>query len=449
MDSSNRNTAVKIMLIGLFLFSTIRLLTSTVTFGEESLQLDFSAFYTAGQSLNNGLSAYDNNIVHTPPVWDGAAFYKHSRFLYPPLVATLFRPWAILPYKTAKNCWMYFNILCLCAALFIAANISQLRLNMTNCLIMGISIGLFYPTLVYLERGQIDAVVLVLILLSVKLFNTSDRSKMLSGMILATATLIKIYCVLLIPFLLIRRKWKPVQGYVVGLILLLLLSFLFNGTQATLKYFTHELPRIAKYGEDGTQSMMLPKTTVKRQRGLPSEETSKDGAIYRMTTLKFIDNATIVRRAHPIFKKIGGDISRSVFSLLLFSVFFLLVALWHRRFGDYSEDKNTAHALVYWQIVLIIILLTSPLTWAMNAVWLLPAVVILLCHAQFRSRKMRDLFIGTCTAGLIIAAVPDHLLHAFSDLVSNWVNDKYIIAETIVLIALMGLYASKRKSQGQ
>jgi len=35
-------------------------------------------------------------------LWDGLALFRHSRFLYPPLVADLFRPLAALRYQTAK-----------------------------------------------------------------------------------------------------------------------------------------------------------------------------------------------------------------------------------------------------------------------------------------------------------------------------------------------------------
>lgn len=443
MEAKPKQIAVKIILIGLFLFTTLRLFTSMAAFGRESLQLDFSAFYTAGQSLNHGYPVYENNILRTPPVWDGAAFYKHSRFLYPPLVATLFRPWALLPYKVAKHIWMLFNLICVYYTVFIVSSLIHLKRNAANYLILGISVALFYPTLIYLERGQIDAVVLVLILLSVKLTIKNDRPQYTPGLILAAATLFKLHCIFLIPFLLIKRKWKPLQGYILGLIGLLLLSFLFNGISATTKYLSQEMPRIAKYGEDGTKSMMLPKTAVKRRRAIYSEETSKDHVNYRMTTLKFVDNATLTRKVSLFLNKYEINVSRSVVSVLLFSCFFLLITLWQSRFKDSPKCENPVCLLVYWQIALIVVLLTSPLTWVMNTVWLLPTVPILLRQTRHIKSKAQAFYFGVCATGLCIAAIPDPVLHSLiGPNGSALMNDKYIISETFMLLALLALLAS-------
>ncbi|HEX4403719.1 MAG TPA: hypothetical protein VH560_02755 [Polyangia bacterium] len=42
-------------------------------------------------------SLRDQVGVSAPELWDGVAVFTHSRFLYPPIVAELFRPFAALP----------------------------------------------------------------------------------------------------------------------------------------------------------------------------------------------------------------------------------------------------------------------------------------------------------------------------------------------------------------
>ena len=56
---------------------------------------DVHAYYDAGARLNAGLPLYDQ-----PAGTDDAAFYR-----YPPLLAVVFRPLALLPFQTAALIW--------------------------------------------------------------------------------------------------------------------------------------------------------------------------------------------------------------------------------------------------------------------------------------------------------------------------------------------------------
>src|SRR3954454_14700871 len=53
------------------------------------------AYYDAGARLNAGIPLYDQ-----PATTNEAAFYR-----YPPLLAILFRPLALLPYEVAAIAW--------------------------------------------------------------------------------------------------------------------------------------------------------------------------------------------------------------------------------------------------------------------------------------------------------------------------------------------------------
>src|SRR5215471_4134312 len=69
-----------------------------------SAQQDFAAYFVAGAARRAGLDPYVNHAgaPEGAGLWDGVALFSHSRFLYPPLVADLFRPLATLPYALAK-----------------------------------------------------------------------------------------------------------------------------------------------------------------------------------------------------------------------------------------------------------------------------------------------------------------------------------------------------------
>ena len=78
---NNRQRLSRTLLALILLVTTIRLIGYIVRFIGESLQMDFAAFYTAGEALNAGLSPYRTHLQVEPPIWDGrlsAASYRQS-----------------------------------------------------------------------------------------------------------------------------------------------------------------------------------------------------------------------------------------------------------------------------------------------------------------------------------------------------------------------------------
>src|SRR5512137_1029090 len=113
MKLNVKKILLSIILTLILIISVYRIINYTMLFSEQSLQMDFTAYYAAGKSLNNDLSPYVNYILTRWELWDGVATFNHSRFLYPPLVANLFQPLAKLPYINAKYIWNFFNLFCL------------------------------------------------------------------------------------------------------------------------------------------------------------------------------------------------------------------------------------------------------------------------------------------------------------------------------------------------
>ncbi len=147
-----------------------KIILISIDFASHSLQMDFSAFYTAGESINHGFSPYTNNINQNPSVWDGRNITEFSRFLYPPLTATFFRGIALLPYSVAKFVWVIFILACLAGSYFLFLKI--LRRNKTfevNWFYVIIFTCLFFPLLPSIERGQIDSVTLFVLYLALYL----------------------------------------------------------------------------------------------------------------------------------------------------------------------------------------------------------------------------------------------------------------------------------------
>jgi len=104
---------------------------------------DVHAYYDAGARLNAGLPLYDQ-----PATTNDNEFYR-----YPPLLAIVFRPLALMPFETAALVWEAFLIVCL------ALTLVRLGLNRRTLLVMGM---LALPTLWSLAVGQAQIVVTLL-----------------------------------------------------------------------------------------------------------------------------------------------------------------------------------------------------------------------------------------------------------------------------------------------
>jgi hypothetical protein len=104
---------------------------------------DVHAYYDAGTRLNAGLPLYDQ-----PATTNDNEFYR-----YPPLLAIVFRPLALLPFEAAAAVWEAFLVVCL------ALTVARLGLNRRTLLVLGM---LALPTLWSLAVGQAQIVVTLL-----------------------------------------------------------------------------------------------------------------------------------------------------------------------------------------------------------------------------------------------------------------------------------------------
>lgn len=439
------NRTITNLLFGVLCVMTVlallRLLACLVVYGEKSLQMDFSAYYTAGESVLAGLSPYSNNYWASPPIWDGMDVFKHSRFLYPPLVAAFFCPLALLPFHAAKYVWMILNLVGVIASVLIAARISRQKVWTATVLISLLLTFIFYPLLTLLERGQIDGVTFVLLTISIYLISTRQRENF-AGILLSVATLLKLHIVLVLPFLVLRKQWKTLRGYAVGVVCIGLLSVLVCGASSVGKYVDVEFPRITKYGEAGTYSMLADYSRIASLK--PSAElTSKDGRIYAPESFHFVANASLVQAAIGYMEQkwlpaVRQSLSPSDVSLVLFAGFFSVMLLL-QRFKIFASTGQPADEFLYWQLVLVMILLCAPLTCVMNVVWLV-ALIPVAVRTLSVGRPYSGMGPALVVLGLLVAGVPDHLSYGFlfsNDTLSELDSYKYVFAELILVLGLM------------
>lgn len=444
MDADrNARLFKRLVLLVVFLALFARLIGFVVRFGNESLQMDLAAYYTAGLSAQAGESPYVNLVERDPPIWDGVNVFRHSRFLYPPLVASGFRVLTVLPYYPVKLLWMALTLAALAATLILAARLARMEATPDRWLVLGIVACSFYPVLTLLERGQVDAFTLLLAVTALALMRSPrPRASFAAGLLFSLASLVKLNCVFLLPFLLIRRQWRVAIGFVVGGIALLGLDLAVDGPSRVQAYWFHELPRISEHGEGGTREMSLPRAAFGSVlRDAEPGRTVMDGRSYPASYFRFVLNAALVQA-------LPGDLIRrsaraagwplphlSHLASFFLALFLLLFFVWERRAGPPPDE------LVYWQSVLVVILLCGPVTWAMSTVWLLPVVPIVLREVFRLGGRRQVLALLGCVLGLLLVALPDpygnFMLSPFGQ---GLLDGKYVLGQLLCLAGLLGLW---------
>lgn len=434
----------------LFLFSLAKLYGNINRFGTDSVQVDFSVYYTTGQNLNADFPLYKNGIVANPPIWDGLDEYIHSRYLYPPLAAVPFALMAgIMPYGSAKFFWMYFSLACLIASIFLTVRALKLKLVFWHYLAIGIYGSLFFPLLTSLERGQIDNLTLLLALIATSLVIGINKREIASGFFWAFATLIKLHIGFVVLFFILRKQWKMLVGYVFGGIAIIALTFLFLEPNSLGDYLTKEFPRIAKYGEAGTTEMKLPESYFEKYYGEYAQgKTSglvKDGQWYKGVHLSFAPNASlsrfIVMRMQDINK--NWQISPSLVSILLLALFIPIAFFGLRKIRTKISDFSSEKEFLYWYAILMILMLFGPLTWTMNAVWIIPLSALAVSRNPWSNDKMHIVPWLLLVSALILAFVPDCMYLGWRNFDAPSIgckmldSSKYIFSELMIIASIV------------
>ena len=439
--ASHKRRWLILLLSVVLLFSLWWLVGWVARFADESLQMDLAAFYTSGEALNHGLSPYLSHAARDPAIWDGVDLFKHSRFLYPPQVAFLMRPLAWLSYAAAKRLWLALSLGCVAASLVVTGRVYGLGRKWALILAAAIGAALFYPLLTHLERGQIDAVTLLLITLaSIGLGKRTSRSEFSAGVLLCAATLLKLHCVYLVPFLVIRKKGGALLGYLAGGLLIVTLTVVVpGGFDATLGYVRDELPRISLHGEWGTDEMRMPETILAQLlQGLPEGATTKDGLVYKRESFSFVSNGTLVRILQRPLQKADIWISNTVLSALVLIALFGVMMAWQFHLpGPLHLDARGE--ILYWQMVALIVLLAAPLTWVMNLVWLLPLIAVVLAELAHPGDGRARLALILAAVALVVIALPDGMGALWmTPALANLIRDKYVAGEGLLLFSLLG-----------
>ena len=311
------------------------------------LQQDFAAYYTAGVARMRGLDPYINYLSKPDGPWDGVAIYRHSRFLYPPLVADLFRCFALLPFRVAKALFTALSLV----ALALAGG-SQGSSRAKNWAVA----AAFLPVALALERGQVDLLLLPLLMTSWRARTTPVRG----GFTLAFVVMFKPVAIGLLPMLACARQGRWLLWTCVGLFGFASLNVVVCGWASSRAYVADVIPRTTAFGEGGPADWLIreaPSADTREQLAQGLARPRPGDRVYVQDGADFPRNASLARWASP-----DGQHIRAL-SAALYLLFALPLA-W-RAF-------RTPESSGWFWGTLVAAILAAPVSWAMSLTWALP-----------------------------------------------------------------------------
>lgn len=162
--------------------------------------VDFYAYFTAGQRFNAGANPY-----YYGEAQPGSALI--SEYLYPPTFLPLVGALARLPYDAARTLWLGLYALVYLAAFTALAMGLPRAERLTFAGLGALLTATSFPLLLHIRNGQADVLVIGLALLSFSLYGRGKRGA--SALLLALAGLLKVSpLLLLIYYLLYLRDWR-------------------------------------------------------------------------------------------------------------------------------------------------------------------------------------------------------------------------------------------------
>lgn len=373
--------------------------------------------------MNMDLNPYKNYIAEDWLLWDGVAQFGHSRFLYPPAIGNFFQPIAKLHYSSAKHIWNYLNFFFVITAVFLWLKISAYDKNIFAILIAGIFIFNFFPFYTLLERGQIDG--LTFLFLSAGIFLSVKKQDISAGVFFGIAAIFKFYCLLVIPFYLLKKKFNTVISFVTTLIIIVSAMYALNGTSLVHDYVFNQLPRISEFAESGTEEMKIDSWILKNYFTISRYSISLiEGQFWVSESISFFSKASLIKVITAVQSKAGLNLSSTVWSVMLFILIFIFFA---KNFKVYKE-------LYLWAAVLVMILICSPFTWVMNLVWLLPVLFVIFNLMQARNYK--NIYFAFILIGLLMVSFPDNY-KVNNFLLDGFLKSRHVIGELLILTGML------------
>lgn len=203
---------------------------------------DFHVNYYTGNKMLKGENIYDDNAYRK----DGMANFK-----YPPLFAAITALFALTSERIAATTWFIFNFLLIILFIYYCGRLifgRDLPPRQSNWVYFW---SLFLTSRFYMQNfdeGQVNFLMMTTLLLGV--YAAYRKKEFLAGIFLGFSVLVKYMTAILIPYFIIKKKFKLVFYTLLSLVIFSLLPALFFGWERNLFLQKNFFPYLCKTSLD-------------------------------------------------------------------------------------------------------------------------------------------------------------------------------------------------------
>ncbi len=275
-------------------------------------------------------------------------------YLYPPSTLLLFFPLSLFSYDHARIIILALNhvtIVFFLWLLFIQIMKLTPKNNTIEIILSLFYILSFYPLVVLLNHGQVNLFMACCLLI----FWISLRSNksFLASIFLVIAVLLKTYPIILIPFLLITKRYKTIKYFILLLVGIIAISYLLLPPQIWQDWLTNVVPT-GGYGN-------TPK------------DLFSPAAIWNQSFNGFFSRLFSISRWSP------NPLIESVILAKAFTYFTSAGLFLISLYAVYVRNNKTPESVIDWMMLIFLpfMFLISPLSWEHHLVYILPSIIIL------------------------------------------------------------------------
>jgi hypothetical protein len=205
---------------------------------QASLQYDYKPYFDAAASLNQAGDPYAAFLNACGPAW------CHVGYIYPPLLAELFRPLALLTPHQGALIWLALSYVLLAASIIVSDRVVRGWLSPTSRAMLLVAAMVFLPLYKNFFFLQVGA--LMLLILAATAWTFTRRRDATSGSLLGLAAVLRVTPLIQAPMLVRSRADLKRPMGVAGLLIsvVAIMGTLALLTTTTFEYLSTVLPRL-------------------------------------------------------------------------------------------------------------------------------------------------------------------------------------------------------------
>lgn len=185
---------------------------------------------------------------HVSPYFGGEHFFIPH--VYPPFTSVFFVPFMVFSYDTAEIVWVAASIVMYVLSILLLFGVFKRNMLRTlELFIFSVLNFTFFPLKFTLGMGQVNTFVLLCISLFLY-FTVKRKNDIFAGNVIAFAIGMKLYPILLIPYLLLVKKWKILMSVALTMSSVIFLSLAFFGYEIHLFFLNEVLPSLTNGWKD-------------------------------------------------------------------------------------------------------------------------------------------------------------------------------------------------------